>query len=214
MSLTGAMQVGFTGVQTNQIRVDTVGDNLANLNTTAFKGQRTLFETLLYRTISEGDAPTAQTGGTLPEQIGTGAGVAVIQRNFAQGAIQSTGFASDLAVDGQGFFILTAADGAQVYTRDGAFSLDAADTLVSAHGAPVQVFGVGADGVIDTSTLTNLVVPIGTTGEAVATTAVVMDGQLDAAGSIATEAAVVVSDPLITSSGAPATASTASTTST
>ena len=208
MSLTGAMQVGFTGVQTNQIRVDTVGDNLANLNTTAFKGQRTLFETLLYRTISEGDAPTARTGGTLPEQIGTGAGVAVIQRNFAQGAIQSTGFASDLAVDGQGFFILTAADGAQVYTRDGAFSLDAADTLVSAHGAPVQVFGVGADGAIDTSTLTNLVVPIGTTGEAVATTAVVMDGQLDAAGSVATEAAVVVSAPLVTSTGAPATAST------
>ena len=56
MSLTSAMQVGFTGIQSNSVGVDTVGDNLANANTTAFKGQRTLFETLLYKNIQEGDA--------------------------------------------------------------------------------------------------------------------------------------------------------------
>ena len=59
MSLTSAMLTGFTGIDTNSVAVDTVGNNLANLNTTAFKGQRALFETLLSRTLSEGEAPSA-----------------------------------------------------------------------------------------------------------------------------------------------------------
>ena len=134
------MLAGFTGIQSNSVSVDTVGDNLANANTTAFKSQRTLFETLLYRTIHEGTAPTGDTGGTLPEQIGSGSGVATIQRNFAQGSVESTGFASDLAVDGNGFFILTAPTGEQMYTRDGSFRLDETGTVVSASGRPLQVY--------------------------------------------------------------------------
>ena len=72
MSLSSAMFVGYTGIKANTVTVDTVGDNLANLNTTAFKNQRTLFETLLYRTVSEGEAPGATSGGTLPLQVGSG----------------------------------------------------------------------------------------------------------------------------------------------
>ena len=64
MSLTSAMLVGYTGIKSNSVSVDTVGDNLANLNTTAFKSQRTLFETLLYQTVSEGEGPSASSGGT------------------------------------------------------------------------------------------------------------------------------------------------------
>jgi len=125
MSLTSAMFVGFTGINSNSIAVDTVGDNLANLNTTAFKGQRTLFETLLYKTISEGQAPSDESGGTLPRQVGSGSTVGSIQRSFQQGGMESTGFQSDLAVDGDGFFILETPAGDQVYTRDGSFRLDA-----------------------------------------------------------------------------------------
>ena len=62
MSLTSAMMVGFTGIKANSVAVDTVGNNLANLNTTAFKNQRTLFETLLYQTLSEGEAPDGESG--------------------------------------------------------------------------------------------------------------------------------------------------------
>ncbi|MFQ5413622.1 MAG: flagellar hook-basal body complex protein [Phycisphaerae bacterium] len=208
MSLTSSMLVGFTGVQANQVTVDTVGDNIANLNTTGFKSQRTLFDTLLYRTISEGTAPDRNTGGTLPRQIGTGVTVGAIQRNFQQGTIESTGFAPDLAVDGQGFFILETGAGEQVYTRDGAFHLDANSTLVATNGAPVQVFPADAAGNIAAGTLSDLVIPLGTAGVAVATTNVVLDGRLDPGGPVAATGAVVASAPLVTASGAPATATT------
>ncbi len=99
MSLTGAMLTGFTGIKSNGVSVDVVGDNLANVNTTAFKSQRTLFETLLYRTVREGEGPSATSGGTLPEQIGTGSQVASIQRDFRQGGVEGTGFPGDLAID-------------------------------------------------------------------------------------------------------------------
>lgn len=208
MSLTSAMLVGFTGINSNSTAVDTVGDNLANLNTTAFKGQRTLFETLLYRTISEGDAPGDTGGGTLPRQVGLGSTVGSIQRNFRQGALESTGFQSDLAVDGDGFFILQAGTGENVYTRDGSFRLDATQTLVSANGAPVQVFAADQSGNIVEGALSNLVVPLGTASEAVPTSEVLMDGRLDSSTRVASAGAVVTSQALVTSGGAPATAST------
>ena len=208
MSLSSAMLVGFTGIKSNSVSVDTVGDNLANLNTTAFKSQRTLFETLLYQTVSEGEGPSATGGGTLPFQIGFGSTVAAVQRSFSQGGIEGTGFQADLAVEGDGFFILADPSAGRLYTRDGAFSLDATQTYVATSGAPVQVFPADADGNIDTSALTNLVIPLGTASEAIQTTAVIMDGRLDASTSIAASGAVAMSQSLVTSGGAAATAGT------
>ncbi len=208
MSLTSAMLVGFTGIKSNSVSVDTVGDNLANLNTTAFKGQRTLFETLLYRTISEGEGPSDTSGGTLPQQIGSGSGIASIQRNFAQGGLETTGFPSDLGIEGKGFFILAGPNDQQLYTRDGSFRLDATQTLVSAQGAEVQVFPADTAGNIQPDGLSNLVIPLGTASEAVATTGVEMDGRLDSSTSVASAGAVVNSQALVTSSGAAATAAT------
>ena len=144
MSLTGAMLTGFTGISANSMGIATVGNNLANINTTAFKGQRTLFETLLYQTVNEGEAPSGTSGGTLPRQSGTGTQVSSIQRDFRQGSFESTGFQSDLAIDGEGFFILDGPAGQQLYTRDGSFHLDETQTLVSANGTAVQVFPVTA----------------------------------------------------------------------
>jgi len=205
MSLTSAMLTGFSGINSNSVAVDNIGDNLANLNTTAFKGQRTLFETLLYRTVSEGDGPSGTSGGTLPRQTGYGSTVGSIQRNFGQGSIEGTGFQSDLAIQGDGFFILEAGTGDQVYTRDGAFRLDATQTLVSANGAPLQVFQPDGQGGIDTGRLSNIVIPLGTASQAIATTEVVMDGQLDSGTNIAATAAVVTSQPLVTAGGVAAT---------
>jgi len=209
MSLTGAMLAGFTGIQANSVGVDVVGDNLANLNTTAFKGQRTLFETLLYRTISEGEGPSDTSGGTLPRQIGTGTTVSTIQRNFRQGGFESTGFSSDLAVEGDGFFILDTGGGRQVYTRDGAFHLDATQTMVSNNGHALQVFGVDESGAIVPGALQSLVIPLGTASQAIPTSRVVMDGRLDPATNIASAGAVVSSQPLVTASGAAASVTTA-----
>ena len=208
MSLTSAMLVGFTGIKSNSVSVDIVGDNLANLNTTAFKSQRTLFETMLYQTISEGEAPSDAGGGTLPFQIGFGSNVSSVQRNHAQGGIAGTGFPSDLAIEGDGFFILIDSSGERVFTRDGSFRLDATQTLVAGSGAPLQVFGADETGAINTGSLTNLVIPLGTASEAIQTTAVIMDGRLDASTSIAAAGAVAMSQPLVTSGGAAATAGT------
>ena len=203
------MYAGFSGIQSNSVTVDTVGDNLANLNTTAFKGQRTLFETLLYRTLDEGEGPSDSTGGTLPRQIGSGSNVAAIQRDFRQGSVEATGIQSDLAIDGEGFFIVDLATGEQAYTRDGAFQLDATQTMVNTSGLHVQAFQVDANGNIDTGSLGDLVIPLGTASEAVATSNVFMDGQLDSAAGIASAGAVSLSQALSTSTGAPATASSA-----
>jgi len=210
MSLTSSMMVGFTGIQSNSVGVDVVGDNLANLNTTAFKGQRTNFESLLYRTISGGEAPNgANSGGTLPRQIGTGTQVSSIQRNFEQGGIDNTGFPTDLAIDGNGFFILDGPQGQPLYTRDGALQLDANQTLVSSTGNALQVFAANADGTISTGALSNLVIPLGSDSAAKATNNVIMDGQLDSATSVSSAGAVVTSQALTTAGGAAATAGTA-----
>ena len=203
------MFTGFTGIDANTVTVDTVGDNLANLNTTAFKGQRVLFETLLYETIREGQAPGDTTGGTLPEQIGHGVRVAAIQRDFRQGGFDTTGFRSDLAIDGGGFFVVEVADGQALYTRDGAFHLDESGTMVSTGGARLQVFAADEAGNIDTGTLSDLVIRLGSESLAFATQQVVMDGRLDPGTSVASSGAVVTSQPLFTASGAPATESTA-----
>jgi flagellar hook protein FlgE len=209
MGLTSAMLVGATGLQSNQYMIDTIGDNIANVNTTAFKGQRSLFETLFYRTLDGGSGPTETSGGTNPQQIGYGSGLASLQRSFTQGTLQPTGFDSDLAVDGEGFFILQTPSADQVYTRDGSFQLDEQHTLVSADGARVQGFAADADGTIIEGTLTDLLIPLGAQREAVATTQATMDGNLDASSVPASAAAVVTSGALTTSGGVPATATTA-----
>ncbi|MBI1825599.1 MAG: flagellar hook-basal body complex protein [Planctomycetes bacterium] len=209
MSLTGAMMTGFTGIKSNGMSVDVVGDDLANLNTTAFKGQRVDFETLLYDTIRTGEGPSSTSGGTLPEQIGTGAGVADIQRDFRQGGFDSTGLQSDLALEGDGFFIVNGPNNTQEYTRDGAFNLDASQTLVDNNGNAVQVFLPDATGAIVPGTLGNLVIPLGTQNQAIPTTQVTMDGNLDPSADVAATGAVAVSQPMLIAGGAAATATTA-----
>jgi len=200
MSLTSAMQVGFSGIQSNTVTVDTVGHNLANVNTTAFKNQRTLFETTLYRTISEGEGPSDTSGGTLPRQIGTGVTVAAIQKNFAQGSVESTGFAEDLAIDGQGFLIVEVPDGSQKYTRDGALNVNGAGTLVTASGFAVQGFPADASGNIDTGRIDDIVIPVGSTIPPEATTLAQMDGHLDGRSGIAS-GGIFSSGALTTSGG-------------
>lgn len=209
MGLTSAMLTAYTGIKSNQYMMDSIGDNVANVNTTGFKNQRTLFETLYYQTIRGGTAPSETSGGTNPVQVGHGSTLASIQRNFTQGSIQDTGVKSDLAIDGAGFFILNTAAADTVYTRDGSFQLNQANVLVSADGSFVQGFASDENGDIIPGVLTNLQVPLGTESEAVATTEATLVGNLDADSTIAGSASVTTSAPLLTSGGTAATATTA-----
>lgn len=209
MSLTNAMITGFTGISTNTTGVDTVGNNLANLNTTAFKSQRTLFEDLLYHTVSEGEGPSDTSGGVLPRQVGTGSTVSAIQRNFSQGGLENTGLEGDLAVDGAGFFIVETANDTQGFTRDGAFQRDANGVLVNTSGFPLLAFPADADGTINTASLSEVQIPLGSLGDPTATSLVELAGKLDGGTEVASVAAVEVSAPLVTATGTAASTATA-----
>lgn len=201
MGLTSAMLIGFTGIKSNQIAIETIGDNVANVNTTAFKNQRALFETMFYHTLAGGTAPDERQGGTNPVQVGYGSTLATIQRNFGQGSLDRTGVPSDLAIDGQGFFILAAPSGEQVYTRDGSFALNTENVLVAADGSLVQGFAADANGEIIPGVLGSLTIPLGSTSNAQATTSAALDGNLDATSSVAAAAAVSTSAVLNTAAG-------------
>ncbi len=208
MGLTSAILTGFTGIQTNQTSIDTIGNNVANVNTTGYKSSRALFETMPVNTLEAGTPPGTVNGGTNPIQTGYGSTLATIQRNFAQGSTERTGLPSDLAIDGEGFFILQSRENQQNYTRDGAFTLNTRQELVSANGAFVQGFPASADGTIDSGNLTNLRIPLGVVSEAQATTEVILAGNFDASSEPAVSGSVSTSNIMMTTGGAPATAAT------
>jgi flagellar hook protein FlgE len=142
-----ALSSGVSGLQAHQQMLDVAGNNLANVNTTAFKASRILFSELLSETIRKASQPTTNSGGTNPVQMGSGVGVAGITPNMSQGNIVNTGNALDMAIEGEGYFVLT--DGQQnVYTRAGAFAVDQSSVLVDpATGYRVQ--RIGSEGEAD-----------------------------------------------------------------
>ncbi|MBU0617186.1 MAG: flagellar hook-basal body complex protein [Planctomycetes bacterium] len=209
MGLTTAMYTGLSGMSVNQTRISTIGHNIANVNTTAFKGSRTLFQTQLSHVLSAGNGPTPNSGGVNPTQIGLGATIGATQKNFNGGSIETTGITSDLAIDGNGFFILRQPDDRQVYTRDGSFALDSQNCLVSADGYAVRGFGVDENFTVQATVLTDLIIPVGTLSIAEATENVLMDGDLSATGTIATQGSTHTSQALVNGGGGVATATTA-----
>ncbi len=208
MGLTTAMYTGLSGLNVNQTRVETIGNNIANVNTHAFKGSRTLFQTQFSRTMSLGTAPSETSGGTNPLQVGLGALVATTQRTIAPGSVETTGLNGDLAVDGNGYFVVRDPSGREYYTRDGAFSLNSRNELVDVNGNRVRGFAADATGAIVSGTLQDLLVPLGTQSVARATQNVVMDGDLSAAALRATGGSETRSQSLVDGGGAAASAAT------
>lgn len=208
MGLTTAMYTGLTGLDVNQTRIETIGNNLANINTTAFKGSRTLFQTQVSQLLSAGNAPNDSSGGVNPKQVGLGALVGSTQKVFTPGSIETTGVPSDLAIDGSGFFIVRRPNGQQLYTRDGSFSVDSRNRLVTVDGYAVRGFGVDSNFNVVPTVLTDLSIPLGTTTVARPTSTVIMDGDLSAASQVATQGSINVSQRLIAGGGGLATADT------
>jgi len=117
------MYSGITGLRNFQDQLDIVANNIANVNTVGYKGSRATFQTTLFQTLSAGNAPQNQLGGTNPMQIGLGSRLASIDKLMTQGSPMSTGKATDLMIQGEGFFILSDGTG-QYYTRAGNFTRD------------------------------------------------------------------------------------------
>jgi flagellar basal-body rod protein FlgG len=150
-----ALWSAATGMYAQQTALDTISNNLANVNTTGFKSGRTAFSDLLYTELTPQQA--AKQGG----QEGLGTQVSAVQTQMQQGNLQTTGNATDMAIQGQGFFEVTQANGTKAYTRAGQFSADAKGELVTTTGEklspPVTVpqnatdVAVGSDGTVTAS---------------------------------------------------------------
>jgi flagellar hook protein FlgE len=181
-----ALSSGVSGLQAHQEMLDVAGNNLANVNTTAFKASRVGFAELLSQTIEQASQPTERVGGTNPQQMGTGVSAVSIAPNMVQGSIVNTGRPLDAAIEGEGYFV--ANDGARaLYTRGGAFGVDAAGYLVDpATGYRIQRIGLtGESDGFQTPGDSNMRIPYGTALPAKATSSVTLTGNLssDAAGS-------------------------------
>ncbi|MFH1677048.1 MAG: flagellar hook-basal body complex protein [bacterium] len=148
-----ALYAAISGLKSQQIKLDVIANNIANLNTFGYKGSRVAFSSLLSQTLRAAGAPQAGRGGTNPMQVGVGVQLSAIDAIISQGSIQTTGSLTDLAINGEGFFIIS--NGSSIgYTRAGNFTLDANGALITSNGSKVQGWRLfTADGTtIDTST--------------------------------------------------------------
>ena len=148
---------GISGMKVNQTKLDVIGNNLANVSTTAFKGSRVNFSTTISQTLGSASAASDSLGGVNGKQIGLGAQISSIDKIMSQGSMQSTSRSLDVAVDGSGYFMVAAgpaltggntdaitikdngvenmpANNSLAYTRDGSFVLDNEGNLVTSKG--------------------------------------------------------------------------------
>jgi flagellar hook protein FlgE len=173
-----SFSIALTGLQADTVSLNTIGNNLANLNTTAFKKQSTTFEDLFYQQIGT-------SGSNNPLQVGVGTKVSGTATNFLQGSMSTTANSTDMALQGNGFFVVQQG-GVQSLTRAGNFQLDSVGNLTTASGQQVMGYP-SAGGVIDTNAaLVPLSVPVGVNEAAQATQNFSVTANLNAAATTGT----------------------------
>ena len=183
-----SMFSGVSGMRANQMMMDVVGDNIANVNTSGYKASRVVFQDTLSQLLRDGSAGSATSGSTNPAQVGLGVHVNAVDAIQTQGAIQNTGRATDLAIQGAGLFVMDVA-GSEMYTRAGSFNVDSNNHLVDASGSMLKGW-----------TATAGVLP-GTAGASAALQIPVNDpmGSLDANGNVNTlQSFSIASDGVVT----------------
>ncbi len=178
-----SLWAGVSGLTNHQTRMDVLGNNISNVNTNGFKKGRVTFQDMLSQTLAGAAKPTEEVGGVNPQQVGLGMQVATIDTIHTQGALQSTGVMTDVALQGNGFFVLNAGD-KRYYTRNGAFGLDQDGRLVNpSNGMRVQGWMAQTVGgqtfVNNAADVQDLVVPVGSKDPAKATTDVWFASNLD-----------------------------------
>src|ERR1700738_4721507 len=158
-----SMFAAISGLKNHQTMIDVVGNNIANVNTTAFKQSRVTFEDILSQTVRGASSPQGGRGGVNPEQIGLGVVLSGIDTIQSQGTLQSTGKSTDMAIQGDGYFVMS--DGKQnFFTRDGSFDLGTDGTLgnPSSGLAGMACQANATTGLTDTTTPpTTITIPVG-----------------------------------------------------
>ena len=178
-----AMYSGISAIEAQQQSMDVIGNNIANVNTTAYKAGSVTFQDQLSQTIQGAGAANGNVGGTNPEQIGLGVRVGSIDTLMAQGGLQSTTKPTDMAIQGNGYFMLGSSTGLS-YTRDGSFSLDSNGNLVNANGSFVLGWKADVNGNINTtqqiSPTSKLSIPVGGLTAVQPTSTIAFGGNLSA----------------------------------
>jgi flagellar hook protein FlgE len=169
---------GVSGMDANQEWIDTIGNDIANVNTTGYKSNEVQFEDLLSQTLAGSTAPNSTQGGVNPTQVGLGVKVAGVAANFTEGTMEQTGNPLDLSIQGNGFFIAQS-NGTTYYTRAGSLNLDGNGNLVTPDGSLVQGWPANAQGAINNNApLGALTIPAGQQIAANTTQAVTLGGNL------------------------------------
>jgi flagellar hook protein FlgE len=202
MALTNSLQTGLTGLDANSQKLSVVGNNIANSNTTGYKRSRITFETAITQTMRRATGPTAELGGTNPAEVGLGANTAAITRQFNGGSLNATGVNTDMAIQGNGMFVIENGD-QQRYTRAGNFDLDSENNLVTQNGW--RVMGYGVDDNFNVQNGGNpeaLNIPIGNLTVAERTSTATFGGNLNTSGAVASQGSVNESQTLYSDAAA------------
>lgn len=196
MGLASSLSTALTGLNAAETQIDVLGNNLANSQTVGFKSSDVVFSTQFLQTLSLGAAPSTDNGGTDPRQTGLGVQVAGISPDFTQGTIQISSSPSDLAIQGDGMFIVEGTDGERLYTRNGIFNLNSENQLVTPTGQRLLGHGIDENFNIQATELVPMEIPLGTEAVAQSTENVFMEGVLTPNGDVANTAAVIESSQL------------------
>lgn len=176
-----SMYSGVSGLRAHQLKMDIIGNNIANVNTVGFKGQRVTFQEVYSQTIKGAGSPQAGKGGTNAHQVGLGISLASIDTFHIRGAVQRTDNNTDLAINGDGFFVISNSSDFmnRSYTRAGNFTLDSEGNLVASNG--YKVLGYMVDPATGTmkSSLEGIKISKATADDAKATTFSIFEGNLN-----------------------------------
>jgi flagellar hook protein FlgE len=175
-----ALFAGVSGLRNHLTRMDVIGNNIANVNTVAFKSSRVTFKEAFAQLLQGASRPPGDQGGINPIQVGLGMTIGSVDQNFAQGNLETTGQTTDLAIQGDGFFVTS--DGSRRYfTRSGNFQLDADGRLVApTNGFIVQGRTADAAGELSSgSAIGDIILPFGQKSPAKASSEITLSGNLD-----------------------------------
>jgi len=178
-----SLYAGVSGLQNHQVRMDVLGNNISNVNTTGFKKGRVNFQDMLSQTMSGAARPTDEVGGVNPKQVGLGMTIASIDTIHTQGSMKTTGVMTDVAIQGDGFFVEKSGN-KEFYSRAGAFGLDENGMLVNpSNGLRVQGWNAqnldGQTFINTAADVDDLVIPVGGKDPAAATSEVELACNLD-----------------------------------
>jgi flagellar hook protein FlgE len=188
-----SLNSAVSGLRNQQTKMDIIGNNVSNVNTVAFKASRVTFKEGFAQIMESASRPVDGVGGTNPMQVGLGSQIGTVDTLFTQGNLETTGRNTDLAIQGNSFFV--AKKGAEAfYTRSGNFQIDANGTLVASNGAAVQGRMATAGKLDDIAT--DIKISMLQTAPANATTKVGLSGNVDASALVFDQGTATTLDPL------------------